>query len=267
MGKIIEVKNAIVSYRDNVALKGISFSIEEGEMVGIVGPNGAGKTTLLTLINGLGKKISGEVKVLGHFLRRKDLSSFRKEIGYVPQNFSVDPRMPVLVYEAVMMGRYGKLGLFRRPGPRDHLCVREAIRLMELENLQYRPVGNLSGGELQKVALGRALAQEPQMLLLDEPTANLDLKAQDGIIALIEKLHSRKSITILLVTHELNLIPQSCDRIILLKRGEIFGSGKMKEMLQEDILSRLYEFPVRIVTLDGKLMIVPYQEGVINGNT
>ncbi len=169
----VEIREAVVSYREDVALRGVSLAVRRGEFVGIIGPNGAGKTTLLTLINGLATLLQGEVSVLGERLNRRSAGRIRTRVGYVPQSHNVDPRLPISVREVAMIGRYGRLGLLRRPGPTDRQVVASMLRLVGMDHLADRPIGHLSGGQQQRVAIARALAQEPEILALDEPTVGL----------------------------------------------------------------------------------------------
>ncbi len=237
---IIKIENAVVSYREDVALRGVSLTVKQGELVGIIGPNGAGKTTILTLINGLGKLLQGRVEVLGHRLGARCPSAFRKRIGYVPQALNIDPRMPVTAREVVMIGRCGRLGLLRRPGPGDWRLVDRMLCLVGMAYLAQRPIGHLSGGEQQRVAIARALAQEPEILLLDEPTAALDRRARVEIPELIREIHSSRNLTTLMVTHELKLSARICNRMILMKEGHIRAQGKPQEVMKEEILDHLY---------------------------
>jgi len=241
---VIDVENAVVSYREDVALRGVSLKVEYGEFVGIIGPNGAGKTTLLTIVNGLGKLIGGRVWVLGDYLTPGNGHSLRKKVGYVPQVENIDPRMPVNVREVVMIGRYGLLGLFRRPGKHDWEIVDEVLELVGMSSLARRPIGHLSGGEQQRVAIARCLAQEPELFLLDEPTASLDWKAQSDILELVKQIHETRRLTTLFVTHDLNCLPLACDRVVLMKEGLIWGEGTPDELLTDDNLSRLYDMPI-----------------------
>ena len=241
---VIDIKNAVVSYREDIALRGVSLKVSLGEFVGIVGPNGAGKTTLLTVVNGLGRLISGRAWVLGHYLKPTNGHTLRKKVGYVPQVQNLDPRMPMNVREVVMIGRYGRLGLFKKPGESDWKNVDEILELVGMKELKNRPIGHLSGGEQQRVAIARCLTQEPEIFLLDEPTASLDFKAQREILELVKLIHNLRHLTTLFVTHDLSALPIACSRIVLMKEGLIWGDGSPEKMLTDDNLSRLYDIPM-----------------------
>ncbi len=244
---IINIENAVVSYREDVALRGVSLRVEPEEFVGIIGPNGAGKTTILTIINGMGKLLSGRVWVLGHYLTPGNGHSLRKKVGYVPQVENIDPRMPMSVREVVMIGRYGLLGLFRKPGKHDWEIVDEMLELVGMSHLSNRPIGHLSGGEQQRVAIARCLAQEPEIFLLDEPTASLDWKAQTDILELVRQIHDRRCLTTLFVTHDLSALPTACNRVVLMKEGLIWGEGSPDGLLTDENLSCLYDMPLEEV--------------------
>jgi len=241
---VIDIENAVVSYREDVALRGVSLKVKSGEFIGIIGSNGAGKTTLLTVVNGLGKLLSGRVWVLGHYLTAGNGHSLRKKVGYVAQVQNIDPRMPMNVREVVMIGRYGLLGLLGRPGRHDWKVVDEMLALVGMSHLAQRPIGHLSGGEQQRVAIARCLAQEPELFLLDEPTASLDWKAQTDILELVKQIHDSRHLTTLFVTHDLSCLPVACDRVVLMKAGLIWGEGSPGELLTDDNLSRLYDMPL-----------------------
>ena len=244
---VINIENAVVSYREDIALRGVSLKVKCEEFVGIIGPNGAGKTTLLTIINGLGKLLSGGVWVLGHYLTPGNGHCLRKKVGYVPQVQNIDPRMPMNVREVAMIGRYGLLGLFRRPGRNDWKIVDEMLELVGMSRLARRPIGHLSGGEQQRVAIARCLAQEPELFLLDEPTASLDWKAQNDILELVKQIHDSRHLTTLFVTHDLSCLPVACGRVVLMKEGLIWGEGSPNELLTDANLSRLYDMPISVV--------------------
>jgi ABC-type cobalamin/Fe3+-siderophores transport system ATPase subunit len=241
---VINIENAVVSYREDVALRDVSLKVASGEFVGIIGPNGAGKTTLLTIVNGLGNLLSGRVSVLGHYLTSGNGHSLRKKVGYVAQVQNIDPRMPMNVREVVMIGRYGLLGLLARPGKHDWEVVDEMLALVGMSHLAWRPIGHLSGGEQQRVAIARCLAQEPEIFLLDEPTASLDWKAQTEILELVKQIHDSRHLTTLFVTHDLSCLPVACGRVVLMKEGLIWADGFPDELLTNGNLSQLYNMSV-----------------------
>ncbi len=244
---VIEIENAVVSYREDVALRGVSLKVRAGEFVGVIGPNGAGKTTLLTIVNGLGKLVNGRVIVLGKSVTNGGRHELRKQVGYVAQVDNIDPRMPMSVREVVMVGRYGVLGLFKRPGKHDWAIVDESLELVGMSHLAKRPIGHLSGGEQQRVSIARCLSQEPKIFLLDEPTASLDWKAQTEILELVKSIHDERHLTTLFVTHDLDALPHTCDRVVLMKEGLIFGEGTPDKLISAESLSRLYNLPQSVV--------------------
>ncbi len=243
---VIKIEDAVVSYREDVALQGVSLEVQKGEFVGIIGPNGAGKTTLLTVINGLGKLVHGQAWVLGSRLNGRNSSNLRKHIGYVAQVENIDPRLPISVRETVMVGCYGRLGLFRRPTPAQGETVDKVLEMVGIAHLSQRPIGHLSGGEYQRAAIARALVQQPEIFLLDEPTASIDQKAQHEVLSLIQLIHKEYHTTTLFVTHDLRALPRICHRLILMRDGRIWHQGSPESMLREEMLSQLYGAPISI---------------------
>jgi ABC-type cobalamin/Fe3+-siderophores transport system ATPase subunit len=244
---IIKIENAVVSYRQDVVLHGVSLRVNSGEFVGVIGPNGAGKTTLLTIVNGLGNLVSGSVEVAGKSVNDTNRHELRKQVGYVAQIEQIDKRMPMSVREVVMIGRYGLLGLLNRPGKQDWAIVDGALAMVGITHLANRPIGQLSGGEQQRAALARCLAQEPKIFLLDEPTASLDWKARTDILELVKRIHDEKKLTTLFVTHELETLPRTCDRVVLMKAGKIIGDGPADKLISAENLSRLYDLPLDVI--------------------
>lgn len=244
---IIDIHNAVVSYREDVALQDASLTVNSGDFVGIIGPNGAGKTTLLTLINGLAKLLHGRVRVLDQDVASGNSHSLRKRIGYVAQVQNIDPRMPMSVRDVVMIGRYGRLGLIKRPSKDDWEAVEKALELVGMHHLRSRPIGHLSGGEQQRAAIARCLAQDPEILLLDEPTASLDWRAKTDILELVKRIHDTQGLTTLFVTHDLSCLPMACNRAVIMKEGFIWGEGTPEELLTDENLSRLFDIPISVV--------------------
>lgn len=242
----VELKDVSVVRGKFFVLKNINLTIKENTFVSVIGPNGAGKTTLIKIINGLAKVSNGEVKVFDMVLSSKNVVGVRKEIGYVPQHINLEQKFPILVRDVIKIGKFGKKGFFKRFTDEDKLIFNEIVSFIKIEHLLDKPVGHLSGGELQKVSIGRALFQQPKILILDEPTSNLDPKSQYEILQLIEKIYQEKQITTIFVTHILSHIPVCCNDIILVKHGRIYSQGTPEKILREDLLSELYDCNVEI---------------------
>jgi len=219
------------------AIRDVTLKIASEEFVCIVGPNGAGKTTLLETINGLLIATRGVVRVLGHRVDRKG-PWLRAKIGYTPQNFSVDPDTPFLVKQVLVMGRYGRVGMFRGLTSGDMSSVERAIEMMGIEDLLDRPVGKLSGGQLQKVLLARAIAKEPDLLLLDECFNSLDPQSKAKVLDILQTLNHELGLPIIVVTHGYFAVLDVCDRVIGLRDGRIVAdishpTDKEKEVLRQ----------------------------------
>lgn len=248
----ISLQKVSAAYGQHVAMKDVTLQVDRGEFIGIIGPNGAGKTTILTVINGLGHIIGGRTMVLGRPVNSRYGGWLRKRIGYVPQIQEIDPLLPITVKESILVGALGRLGFFHKI-PGDTLNrSKELMKLVGLEHLENRPLGHLSGGERQRVAIARALLQEPQILLLDEPTASLDANSQTEILLLIKSLYQRLKITTMMVTHDLNLLHDMCDRIVYMKQGRIIWQGIPDEAVDPERLSNLYGIPIKVFFNNGR---------------
>ncbi len=251
--KVIELKNVWLWYgKKKIILEDINLDLEEKTFLTIIGPNGAGKSSLLNVISGLKKVSFGEVYVFGKKLCRKNIVEVRKEIGYVAQNYLIDKKLPFLVKDIISLGRFGKLGFFKNLNYEDKIIIDEVISFLKIDSLTEKPIGHLSGGEFQKVHIARVLVQQPKILILDEPTSNLDPKSQYELLDIIENIYKQKNITTICVTHILNHIQSCCNKIILLKNGKIISSGKPDEVLRKDFLSNLYECEVQVENIDNK---------------
>lgn len=236
----IQLSDVTVTYHRNTALRGVSLSVAAGEFLGILGPNGAGKTTLLTVVNGLGRIRSGSVRLFGETVTGRNIRRWRREIGYVPQELAVDPRVPMDSFEAVLIGVYGKLGVFRRVGAAERARAGQLMEFFRIAHLRGRPVGQVSGGELQKLALARALLPEPKILLLDEPTANLDPRSVQEVLELLGAVYRRFRLTVLFVTHRIDHLPPECKRVVLLRQGRIFFDGDRERGLSPEMLAGVF---------------------------
>jgi zinc/manganese transport system ATP-binding protein len=238
---IIELKKIETIYEGEriPVIRDINLTVKPGEFIAIIGPNGAGKTTLLETINGLLGYTAGKGFVFGKEIS-KNKTEIRKEIGYVIQNFEMDPLAPFLCKDIVMSGRTGKIGMFRFASKRDWEAVWYSMGLVGMIDFACRPIGKLSGGEFQKILLARALAQEPKLLLLDEPFSNLDFSARRQIEILLNRIHEQKQMTIVMVSHDLSFVPSRCARVIVLDQGEIIMDGKKEKILTSDVINTIF---------------------------
>ena len=240
---ILKVNELSVRYDHTPALSGITFELRRGERVAVIGPNGAGKSTLFKVIAGVLQPDSGSVQVagqgpVGHIC-----------IAYVPQRSLVDWRFPVNVADVVMMGRIGKMGLFRWPKSRDWETVQQALELVGLGQLSHRQISELSGGQQQRMFIARALAQEAELMLMDEPFTGLDIVSQNEILKIISELQKR-NVTVLASTHDLQLAQDSFDRVLLLNR-QMIGFGSPADVLAAPQLLEAYGGHLRIVNDSG----------------
>jgi len=217
----------------------INLIIKKNDFVAIIGPNGAGKTTLLETINGILPYTAGKGSVLRKEIT-KHKNNIRKHTGYVIQNFEIDPHAPFLCKDIVMSGRSGKIGLFRFPSKKDWDIVWKSMGLVGMIDYANRAVGKLSGGEFQKILLARALAQEPELLLLDEPFSNLDFSARNQIEILLNRIHERYNTTILMVSHDLTFLPNQCNRVIVMDKGSIIMDETKNNVLESDIVESIF---------------------------
>lgn len=228
----IQLRGLEVQYDHYTAIHSIDLDIEAGERVAVVGPNGAGKSTLLKVIAGVSRPSAGEVRIFG------DLPGGHVCIAYVPQRSQVDWRFPVTVREVVMMGRIRKIGLFRWPRGRDWGFVDEAMRRVDITSLANRHIAELSGGQQQRVFLAQALAQEAEIILLDEPLTGLDTPTQEAIFGLLNQL-KLAGVTILVATHDLTQAAGFFDRVILVNR-RLIAFGPPPEALSRKFLMQAY---------------------------
>jgi len=214
---------AVYEGERHATLNGLSLSVTQGEQVAITGPNGAGKTTILEAINGLLPITAGSVRVLGQPVTSGS-HRLRSEIGYVPQNLFFDPETPFIVRDVVLAARFGRIGRWRLPGARDRDITHAALAAIGISEWAGRPVGRLSGGQQRKVLLARALAQEARLLLLDEPTANLDPKAKEEVAELVGQVRAELAATAIVVSHESGPLMTASDRVVAIDAGRIVSA-------------------------------------------
>lgn len=244
---ILQVKGVTVAYDGRVALRDATFTVLEGERVAVVGPNGAGKSTLLKAIIGLIPVESGSVELFGCNPQRE-----RVPIGYVPQREDVDLSFPVTVADVVMMGRIAHIGWFRRPSRRDQEAVWRALEQVGLADQANRPLGELSGGQIQRTFIARALVQDAPLLLMDEPFAGVDAATEEAILNLLDRLRDRR-VTVLLATHDLTLAAERFDQVLLLNR-EIVAYGPPNQVICPSVLQRAY---------GGQLTLWEHERGIV----
>jgi ABC-type Mn2+/Zn2+ transport system ATPase subunit len=251
---VVELSEVSVKKQKSVLLDCINLSVSKNEFIGVIGPNGAGKTSLLNVIAGF-EKFHGGLRLFEReesWMRSREV---RMRVGYVPQSLEIDPSFPILAMEAVMIGSYGRTGLFRSPGGSEYGRALELMELMRVAHLANRPLGHLSGGERQKISLARAILQRPEILLLDEPTANLDIAIQKEVLDLIENIYERESLTVLYVTHDFNMLPESMRRAVFLNHGKIVFDGGIQSALTGTMLSRLFEYPLETFERNGRRFV------------
>ena len=244
----ISVDGLSASHDGREALVNVSFQVRTGERLAIVGPNGAGKTTLLRTLAGLHAASAGTVRIHGHAPRGHIC------IAYVPQGSEVDWRFPVTVADVVAMGRIGRLGPLRRMRPTDWDIVRRALDEVDLLDRADRTIEALSGGERQRMFVARALAQESELVLMDEPFAGLDLPSREELIHALGGLRSR-GVTLLVALHDLGLASSEFERLLLLKRGMI-GFGPPEDVLTEEALQQAYGSCLRMVSGENGVLVV-----------
>jgi iron complex transport system ATP-binding protein len=255
---VLSVQN--VSFRYEKAapvLEDVSLEVGRGDLLGILGPNGSGKTTLLKILCGTLAPPQGLVKLGGRTLSDWSRRDVARRVAYVPQETT--PAFDVTALDIVLMGRFPHLGPFALEGPADLQIARRALESTGTRTFEGRAFKTLSGGERQRVVIASALAQTPEVLLLDEPTASLDLGHQLAIQALLERLNRETSVTMVLSTHDLNFAASLCRRLVLLREGRVLAKGPTEEVLTADAVRRLYgvDVDVHLHPRTGRLRVTP----------
>lgn len=233
MKTAISVKGLYVSYYGSEALKNVSFTVEEGKLVGIIGPNGAGKSTLLKAILNLIQKERGEVAILG-----KTIKEMRTKLAYVPQRSSIDWDFPITVIDTVLLGTYPNLGVFKRPKKTDKAFAHECLEKVGMTEFRNRQIGELSGGQQQRVFLARALAQKPEIYFLDEPFAGIDVTSEETIISILKQLRDSGK-TVVVVHHDLSKAAHYFNELILLNK-ELIDFGVVEKVIRPEVLDKAY---------------------------
>jgi manganese/zinc/iron transport system ATP- binding protein len=229
----LSVRDLTVAYQKKPVLRNVTLHIPEGKLIGIIGPNGAGKSTFIKAIQGLVPAASGQTEIYG-----KPYKQQRKLVGYVPQRESVDWDFPTDALDVVLMGRYGRLGWFRRPGKADRAFALECLQKVGMADYAHRQISQLSGGQQQRVFLARALAQEAQLYFMDEPFAGVDAATEKAIIQLLGELKQQNK-TVLVVHHDLQTVEEYFDWVIMLNR-RVIAAGPTKEVFTAENLQKTY---------------------------
>jgi iron complex transport system ATP-binding protein len=238
------------------ALDGVTLEIATGSLTAVLGPNGSGKSTLLRALLGVVRPSAGTATLDGRDVRAWDRRDLARRVGVVPQLETI--AFPLSVRELVAMGRYPHLGPLRAEGPADRAAVAAALERCDIVELETRSVTELSGGELQRVRIARALAQEPTALALDEPTASLDMRHEMSILELLREW-ADGGMTVLLITHQLNLAARFADRVVLLDEGRVAASGTPAEVFRREVMESVYGWRVHVDTdpITRSLRVVP----------
>jgi zinc/manganese transport system ATP-binding protein len=252
---IIEVKELVAGYREKIVWRNANFEINRGEFVAVIGPNGAGKTTLFRLLLGLQSPITGNMKVFGASPKRGN-----ERIGFVPQRHLVDVELNTEALELVRLGYSGKKWGFSLTSQEDRMVAMKAMESVGAGDLMHRSLGVLSGGELQRVFLAEALVSSPELLLLDEPLSNLDIRREKELVELVNQVVRTRQVTALLIAHNINPVLPFLDRIIYIANGKV-ATGKPKDVLTSESLTALYGVEIEVLKdSKGNLAIISSED-------
>lgn len=246
---LIQFSDVALGYGRTYVVEKLSFAIQRGDFLGIVGPNGSGKTTIVRALLGTLAPRTGKIT-------RVAPDGRPARIGYVPQRETIESKMPYTVRDVAMMGRYRAIGVLGRPGKRDRDAVQQSLAHVGAESFALDTFRDLSGGQKQRVLIARALAGEPDVLVLDEPTNGMDLPSRTAILELIKKLHRDDNLTIIMVSHLLSDVANYVERIAMVEKG-LFQIGSVSEILTRENLSRLYDMEVIVSDVLGQKLITP----------
>lgn len=242
----LDIQHIDAGYGNLTIIKDLTFQVPHGGQVAVVGPNGAGKSTLFKVLVGLLPLQNGHISIHG-----LPLGAHQDCVAYVPQRGDIDWKFPVTVRDVVMMGRYGRLGLLKQPGLEDQRTVEKSILQLGLQDYEAKQIGELSGGQQQRVFLARAIAQEPHILLMDEPFTGVDIGTQETTLTLIEELH-RQDVTVLVSTHDLNMAAERFENVLLLNH-RLIGFGSPDEVLTSDKIKEA--FGSKVLFINGAVVV------------
>ena len=257
---ILDVQGAAYRYPGAAtdALGGVSLAVRGGEVHAVLGPNGSGKTTLVRLALGLLSPRAGSAAVLGRPAGAWSRRALAQVVGVVTQR--EDNLFPQRVRETVLLGRYAYLSPWGAERPEDHAAVERALTRCDVLHLAHRWIWTLSGGEYQRVRLARALAQEPRLLVLDEPTASLDVRHEMELFELVRALADQDGLAVVLITHHVNLAARFADRVLLLADGRQAAAGAPAQVLTRETVERVFAWPVAIAPFDGRPQVIPLRQ-------
>ena len=255
--KVVKIQDLEVAYGEKKIINGLNFSVNQGEFVGIIGPNGTGKSTLVKAITNIIQKSSGKIEIMGYDNTKISKKELAKHVAVVPQEFNIE--YDFTNWDIVMMGRNPHTKRRNKKNFEDFEIVQEAMKLTNTWQFKDALFNELSGGERQRVIVARAIAQQTQIILLDEPTSHLDIHHQLEIMELIHKLKEDRGVTIVAILHDVNLATRFSDRLILMNNGKVLVEGNPDKVIQEEYLSQLYkmEMIIRENRIIGKREIVP----------
>ena len=255
---MLEIRSLSVAYRDRLALRNLNLSLSAGQILGVIGPNGAGKSTLIRALSGILSPTSGQITLNGIDITRLSAAERARLIAVVPQAIALPPAFTA--YETVLMGRTPHLNWLGQTSRRDEEIVSQVMQRTDTIQLAERRVGELSGGEQQRLLLARALAQAAPLLLMDEPTSHLDLQYQLSLLGQVRDLVRRENLAVLIVLHDLNLVARYADRVALLTQGELRAFGTPQEVLTSELLSQAYHTLLDVLTIgpQGQPLVVPH---------
>lgn len=265
MVSFLQASNLNLGYNGHIVVQDFNLVISPKTIVGLVGPNGSGKTTILRALAGLLPLQDGKVLIDGKSISELDSKKRARRIGWVPQRETL--AWSLTVEETIQLGRAPHRGWFLPYTAKDYSIVDWAVGITELNDLKDRPIDKLSGGEFQRVLIARALAQEPEILLLDEPTANLDIRHQIQVLSLVRSLVEKNELTVVIAIHDLNLAVRYCDQLVLLHHGQQKGVGKPEQVLTEDSLQTVFGIEAKLYQDPWGHWAVSVRSGVNNGRT
>jgi len=244
---VVEIRDVSVRYpRGVLALDGINIDVNDKDLIALIGPNGAGKSTLLKVILGLIKPTTGSVRLLGS----EDLTKNLKYVGYVPQSaIARDANLPFAVFETVMLGRTPQAGLLHGVGAKDRQKVEEMLKLFGIFDLKTRKIGQLSGGQSQRVFLAKAMVADPKLLLLDEPTSGVDTTSKTEFYSTLERLNKETGVTVILCSHDIGVITKIANRVLCINRSQFF-CGENADFHASTEIHKMYNHPVEIMDHD-----------------